>query len=91
MSQHAKTERGALVRSAHAPMHCEVQLTKCRLEASSDPAEWRRWEERKKTERKKERLQIGEEQRVKKQHLWKIVEEKEARLIKRRRESSAEV
>lgn len=53
MSQHAKTERGALVQSAHAAMHCEVQLTKCRLEASSDPAEWR-WIERK-NEREKER------------------------------------
>lgn len=40
--QHAETQRGRLVQTAHAAMLCGVELTNYRLEeASNDPAEWR--------------------------------------------------
>ena len=39
--QHAKTQKGRLVQTAHAAMHCRVELTNYRLEeAKNDPAEW---------------------------------------------------
>lgn len=43
------------LQSAHAALH-QVELTECRLEASSDPAEWRRCEERKQERKKSRRL-----------------------------------
>lgn len=58
--QHAKKIRSGVeriaLRGAHAAMHCEVELTECRLEASSNPAEWRRCEERKQERQKRCRL-----------------------------------
>lgn len=57
--------------SAHATVHREVELTECGLEASRNPAEWRRCEERKRERQKK--LQIEEKQRVRKALRRKVV------------------
>lgn len=68
ISQHAKVDTGRHIWTAHAAMHSEVELTKYRLEASSDPAEKRSVE--KNGDRKiAERRWVSRRWRGK--HLWK--------------------
>lgn len=62
--------------SAHATMHREVELTKCRLEASSNPAVWRRCDERKQERQKSCRLRRSSGRKEEKR-LWRIEKKSE--------------